>query len=93
METRYTTIEVPNVGEIPIDLYIDVVWNTYYEPYKNAIGRIFGQFQIDKRQISDVSDMFMMKKYITDRELGVLKSFMEYFDIEEYDRLKHNSNS
>ena len=90
METQYTTIEVSDVGKVPIDLYIDVIWNKYYEPYKNTVGRIFGQFQIDKRRISDVSDMFVMKKYITDCEMAVLRSFMEYFDIEEYNRLIHN---
>ena len=84
--TRYTTINVPNVGEFPIDVYIDVVWDNFSAPFRVGNSRRISNcdYAIKKRQISEISDNYTKNKSVNENELRTLLNWMMYFSEETY---------
>ena len=92
MESRITTINIPGIGEIPIDTYIDVVWDNYSAPFRVGNSRRVADvdYAVRKRWISEISDHYTMNKTITEIELRSLNNWMMYFSEETYKKYAKN---
>ena len=78
METQYTTINVPEIGEVPIGVYIDVVWDDFSAPFRVGNSRRISDidYAIKKRWISEISDNYTRNKSVNGIELRSLRNWM-----------------